>query len=84
MRTHVVADAEIARRAKKLTGLRTNRAVAEEGLRLLVELHAGLIDRGGKRLMRMKPVARVKPGASVSKMLIKDRRRLCIWMSARP
>ena len=38
MRTNIVIDDELMARAKKLTGLKTKRAVVESGLRLLVKL----------------------------------------------
>jgi Arc/MetJ family transcription regulator len=38
MRTHILVDAKLVRRARKLTGPRTNRAVVEEALRRLMQL----------------------------------------------
>jgi Arc/MetJ family transcription regulator len=38
MRTHILVDAELVRRARKLTGPRINRAAMEEALRRLVRL----------------------------------------------
>jgi Arc/MetJ family transcription regulator len=40
MRTNIVIDDDLLRRAMKATGLPTKRAVVEEGLRLLVKLKA--------------------------------------------
>ena len=40
MRTNIVLDDNLVRKAMKATGLRTKRAVVEEGLRLLVRLKA--------------------------------------------
>ena len=38
MRTNIVIDDELMERAKKVTGLKTKRAVVEAGLRTLVRL----------------------------------------------
>lgn len=38
MRTNIVIDDELMRQAKKVTGLKTKRAVVEAGLRMLVRL----------------------------------------------
>ena len=38
MRTNIVIDDELMERAKKITGLKTKRAVVEAGLRSLVRL----------------------------------------------
>lgn len=73
MRTHVLVDAELVRRAKKLTGLKTNRAVAEEGLRLLVELQTGLTERSSGRLKPMRLAPQGKPDSSARKPVIEDR-----------
>ncbi len=40
MRTNIVLDDELMRKAMKATGLATKRAVVEEGLRLLIRLKA--------------------------------------------
>ena len=50
MRTNVVIDDEVLRRAMKLTGLKTKRSVVDAGLRLLVELksQAGIRKLRGK------------------------------------
>ncbi len=40
MRTNIVIDDDLMRRAMKATGLNTKRAVVEKGLRLLVDLQA--------------------------------------------
>ena len=40
MRTNIVLDDDLVRKAMKATGLTTKRAVVEEGLRLLVKLKA--------------------------------------------
>ncbi len=40
MRTNIVLDDELMRKAMKVTGLPTKRAVVEEGLRLLIRLKA--------------------------------------------
>jgi len=40
MRTNIVIDDQLMRKAMKATGLTTKRAVVEEGLRLLVRLRA--------------------------------------------
>lgn len=50
MRTHILVDAELVRRARKLTGLKTNRAVVEEALRRLVQLR----EQEGVRSLRGK------------------------------
>ncbi len=39
MRTNIVIDKELMRRALRLSGLKTMRAAVEEGLRLVVRLH---------------------------------------------
>ncbi len=39
MRTNIVIDDDLMRRALKLSGLKTKRATVEEGLRLLVRLN---------------------------------------------
>lgn len=38
MRTNIIIDDELMDEAKKLSGLRTKRAVVENGLRLLIQL----------------------------------------------
>ncbi len=38
MRTNIVIDDALMRRAMQVTGLRTKRAVVEEGLRLLIQV----------------------------------------------
>lgn len=38
MRTNIVIEDELMERAKKATGLKTKRAVVEEGLRTLIRL----------------------------------------------
>lgn len=38
MRTNVVLDDELIEKARRLTGLRTKKAVVEEGLRTLIRL----------------------------------------------
>lgn len=40
MRTNIVVDDDLMRKAMKATGLTTKRAVVERGLRLLVDLKA--------------------------------------------
>ena len=40
MRTNIVIDDDLVRKAKKATGLKTKRAVVEAGLRLLVQVQA--------------------------------------------
>jgi prevent-host-death family protein len=45
---------------------------AEEKMRAMVK--AGLAEWNGKKLKPMKPVARVKEGYSVARMIIEDRR----------
>jgi len=40
MRTNIVLDDDLVRKAMKATGLGTKRAVVEEGLRLLVKVNA--------------------------------------------
>ncbi len=40
MRTNIVIDDKLMNRAMKVTGLKTKRAVVEEGLRVLVDIHA--------------------------------------------
>ena len=37
MRTNIVIDDELIERARKLTGLATNRSIVEEALRLLIQ-----------------------------------------------
>ena len=39
MRTNIVIDDGLMRRAMEISGLSTKRAVVEEGLRLLIQLH---------------------------------------------
>ena len=48
MRTNIVIDESLMRRALKLSGLKTKRAAVEEGLRLVVRLH------GQKRTRRLR------------------------------
>ena len=50
MRTNIVIDDELIRQAMKTTGLRTKRAVVEEGLRLLIQVktQAGIRRLRGK------------------------------------
>ena len=50
MRTNIVIDDEVLRRAMKLTGMKTKRAVVDAGLRLLVEIksQAGIRKLRGK------------------------------------
>ena len=38
MRTNIVIDDDLMKRAKKATGLKTKRAVVEAGLRMLLQL----------------------------------------------
>ena len=38
MRTNIVLDTELIERAKRLTGIKTKRAVIQEALRVLVQL----------------------------------------------
>ena len=40
MRTNIVIDDKLMNRAMRVTGLKTKRAVVEEGLRALVDIHA--------------------------------------------
>lgn len=40
MRTNIVIDDELMSKALKTTGLKTKRAVVEEGLRALVQIHS--------------------------------------------
>lgn len=47
MRTNIVIDESLMRRALKLSGLKTKRAAVEEGLRLMVRLHG---QKGTRRL----------------------------------
>jgi len=49
-RTNVVIDDDLIAKAKACTGLKTKRAVIEEGLRTLILLHA----QGGVRKLRGK------------------------------
>ncbi len=47
MRTNIVIDDKLIRQAMRATGLKTKRAVVEEGLRLLIQgNHTGLPLRG--------------------------------------
>ena len=50
MRTNIVLDDELVRRAQELTGIRTKKEVVTEGLRLLVRLgeQKNLLDLQGK------------------------------------
>ena len=50
MRTNIVIDDRLMNRAMKVTGLKTKRAVVEEGLRALVDIHA----QGGIRKLKGK------------------------------
>ena len=50
MRTNIVLDDKLIRRAKKVTGLSTKRAVVEEALRVLVRLR----EQEGARSLRGK------------------------------
>ena len=50
MRTNIVIDDKLMNRAMKLTGLKTKRAVVEQGLKALVDIHA----QGGIRQLKGK------------------------------
>jgi len=39
MRTNIVIDDELMERAQKITGINTKRAVVEEALRTLIQMH---------------------------------------------